>query len=268
MATTPRIVFIGWGAINSRVGALLAERQSLVEIVGIATSGRPNSPSIVPAGITLVEDTSQLAGLRPDLIVEAAGRAAIERWAPAALVAAPALLMASTSAFVDDALLARLAALAERNGSKILIPSGAIGGIDALGAAAVQNLEEVLHQVVKPPLAWKSTRAESLVDLAGLKERTVFFSGTARQAADQYPQNANATVVTALAGIGLDKTRVELVADPTISINGHRIVARGDFGRMEIVLENNPLKSNPKSSELTALSLVRLIEQHVKTVII
>jgi aspartate dehydrogenase len=92
--------------------------------------------------------------------------------------------------------------------------------------------------------------------------------GTAREAAGLYPQNANATVVTALAGIGLDRTRVELVADPAFRSNGHRIMARGEFGRMDITLENNPLPTNPKSSELTALSLVRLIEHQVNVVVI
>ena len=75
---------------------------------------------------------------------------------------------------------------------------------------------------------------------------------------------ANATVVTSLAGIGLDKTKVELIADPAARLNGHHITAQGGFGRMSIMLENNPLATNPKSSELTALSLVRLIEQQTR----
>lgn len=112
------------------------------------------------------------------------------------------------------------------------------------------------------------TPAEQLIDLARLTERKVFFSGTAREAACQYPQNANATVVTSLAGVGLDRTRVELVADPTWRTNGHRISARGAFGRMEITLENTPLAGNPKSSELTALSLVHTIENQVGRLIV
>lgn len=181
-------------------------------------------------------------------MVEAAGRGAIEHWAPAALAASPEMIIASTSALSDDALLRRLMTIAEQHGSRIMVPSGAIGGVDALASAAVLGLHEVVHQIVKPPVAWKGTPAEKLIDLDALSERKVFFSGTAREAAGQYPQNANATVVTSLAGIGLDKTRVELVADPASRINGHHIVARGAFGRMEIVLENNPLATNLKSS--------------------
>jgi aspartate dehydrogenase len=268
MEKRARVVFIGWGAINMRVGALLAQRNSAIDIVGVATLDTPEARASIPSGIGFLGSCDQLAGLKPDIVVEAAGRAAIDQWAGAALAAAPAMIIASTSAFCDDALLPRLAAIAEDHGSRILVPSGAIGAVDALASAAVLGLDEVMHQIVKPPVAWTGTPAEKLLDLARLTERQVFFSGSAREAARQYPQNANATVVTALAGVGLDKTRVELVADPAFRTNGHRIVARGGFGRMEIVLENNPLATNPKSSELTALSLVRLIEHQVNVVIV
>ena len=190
-----RAAFIGWGAINVRVGALLAQRNAAVEIVGIATIDTPENRAAIPREVHFLAAPSELASLRPDLVVEAAGRAAIDMWAEAALLAAPAMIIASTSAFCDDALLARLTAVAEQHGSRIFIPSGAIGAVDALASAAVLGLDEVTHQIVKPP-------------------------------------------------------------------------ARGAFGRLEILLENNPLATNPKSSELTALSLVRLIEHQTKMVIV
>jgi aspartate dehydrogenase len=260
--------FHRWGAINSRVGALLAERRTPVEIAAVATIDTPEARASLPRGVPFLGSADELSALEPDLVIEAAGRAAISQWAPAALAVAPAMVIASTSAFSDDALLAWLVELAERNGSQIEIPSGAIGGIDALASAAVLGLDDVLQQIVKPPLAWKNTPAERLIDLDRLEKREIFFSGSAREAAASYPQNANATVVTSLAGIGLDKTRVEMVADPAITMNGHRIVARGEFGRMEITLENRPLATNPKSSELTALSLVRKIEHRIKRLVV
>jgi aspartate dehydrogenase len=263
-----RAVFIGWGAINSRVGALLAARNTAVEIVGIAAIDTPENRALIPLGIRFLTSPSELAALRPDLVIEAAGRAAIDVWAEAALAAAPTVIIASTSAFCDEALLARLLDVATQHGSRIFIPSGAIGAVDALSSAAVLGLDEVSHQIVKPPIAWRGTPAEKLLDLESLNHRTVFFSGSAREAASHYPQNANATVVTALAGVGLDKTRVEMVADPAVRINGHRIMAVGAFGRLEILLENNPLATNPKSSELTALSLVRLIEHQANAIVI
>lgn len=263
-----RAAFIGWGAINSRVGALLAQRHAAVDIAGIAALDTPENRAAIPPGARFLTSPDELAALRPDLVIEAAGRAAIEVWAEAALAAAPAMIVASTSAFCDEALLTRLMDVATRNGSRILIPSGAIGAVDALTSAAVLGLDEVTHQIIKPPIAWKGTLAERLLDLPGLRERTIFFSGSAREAASHYPQNANATVVTALAGVGLDRTRVEMVADPAVRINSHRIKAQGAFGRLEVLLENNPLATNPKSSELTALSLVRLIEHHTNALVV
>ncbi|MGD9921529.1 MAG: aspartate dehydrogenase [Pseudorhodoplanes sp.] len=263
-----RVVFIGFGAINSRVADLLRTRNAPVDIVAVATKDDPVERARIPGGVPFLAAPSDLAALRPDLVIEAAGRAAIDAWAPAALAAAPRMIIASTSAFCDDVLLPRLAEIAERHGSRILIPSGAIGGIDAVAGAAVLGLDAVTHRIVKPPVAWKGTPAEKLLALASLHERTVFFEGSAREAASLYPQNANATVVTALAGIGLDRTRVELIADPAVRLNGHTITAEGASGRMTITLENNPLATNPKSSELTALSLVRLIEQQTRPVMI
>jgi len=261
-----RVVCIGWGAINLRVADLLARRGRPIDIVGVgvANAGRDRPP--LPAGAAVVTAPDQLAALAPDLVVEAAGRKAVAQWAPAALAAAKTLIVASTSAFCDDALLPRLTEIADRHGSRIVIPSGAIGGIDALAGANVLQLDDVLHQMIKPPLAWKGTPAEQRFALATLTAPTVVFSGSAREAASQFPQNANATVVTSLAGLGLDRTRVELVADPAATRNAHRIVAAGAFGRMEILLENLPLATNPKSSELTALSLVHLIERQTETV--
>src|SRR5262249_54980997 len=169
------------------------------EIVGVATIDTPEARAAIPKHIPFVGDPARLAELAPDLVVEAAGRRAIDQWAPTALAHAKAMIIASTSAFVDDALLPRLQAIAEQHGSRILIPSGAIGAIDAIASAATLGLDEALHQIVKPPAAWKSTPAEKLFDAATLTAAKVFYEGTARQAAGGDPQNANATGGTPLA---------------------------------------------------------------------
>ncbi|WP_244549113.1 aspartate dehydrogenase [Bradyrhizobium canariense] len=247
MRSPLRLAFIGWGAINARVGEILTGRQTPVKIVGIAIR-TPEARAMPPFGASFLSSPEELIALKPDLVIEAAGRAAIAQWAPAALAAAPAAIFASTSAFADDGMLVWLTELVERHQSKIEVPSGAIGGIDALASTAVLGLDDVLHQIVKPPRAWKATLAEQVLDLDGLANATVSFSGSAREAAACYPQNANATVVTSLAGIGLDRTRVEMVADPAADMNGHRITAHGAFGQMEIALQNRPLATNPKSS--------------------
>ncbi|CAH1677582.1 L-aspartate dehydrogenase [Hyphomicrobiales bacterium] len=262
-----RLALIGWGAINRRVAELLSERnENDITIVAVAVRN-PAAAGDVPAGAKLITNPGELAGLDLDLIVEAAGREAVGIWGEAALRHAPAFAVASTSAFCDDALLARLIAAAETSGSQILLPPGALAGIDGIAAASLLPLDEVVHRIVKPPQAWRGTTAESLIALDTLTEATAFFAGTAREAASRFPQNANVAVISALAGIGLDRTRVELVADPAAGGNGHQLSARGAFGKLDIAIENRPLASNPKSSEMTALGLVRLIENRVRPLV-
>lgn len=264
-----RLVLAGWGAIGRRVAELLAERAtSDVQIVGIGLRAGAAVPADIPAAAIPVFGPDRLAALSPDLVVEVAGRAAVPDWGFAALGAGADFAPASTSALTDAALLARLVAAARSAGRQILIPPGALGGIDALAAASRLGLALVRHEIVKPPKAWAGTEAESLCDLGALTAPIVFFEGTASAAAERFPQNANVAVITALAGLGLERTRIALVADPGAARNAHRITATGDFGTLHMAMENRPLAGNPKSSELTALSLVRLIENRVAPVVI
>jgi len=258
-----RLVLVGWGAIGAEVARLLQARKASVDLVAVAVRDAGHS---LP--YPLITDPSQLAALSPDLVVEAAGRAAVMPWGEAALAAGADYAPASTSAFAEDGNLDRLLALARQHGRQIVIPPGAVGGMDALSAAARLPLATVTHEVTKPALAWQGTEAETVCDLANLADLHCFFEGSAREAARRYPQNANVALITALAGLGPDATTLRLIADPAASGNRHRIIASGDFGRMEITLDNLPLAHNPKSSALTALSLVRLIENRASPLVI
>jgi aspartate dehydrogenase len=259
-----RIALIGWGAISRRVAELLASAQDARHVVIVAVGARSTSRAQgIPAGAVLVTDPAQLTELDLDLVVEAAGREAVGIWGEAALRSAPAFAIASASALTDAALLERLLATAETCGSQLILPPGALAGVDAIAAASALPLDEVVHSIVKPPAAWRGTPAEGMVTLDELSASITFFTGSAREAASRFPQNANVAVISALAGIGLDRTRVELVADPAVSANCHRLSASGAFGRLNLTIENRPLASNPKSSEMAALSLVRAIRNRI-----
>jgi len=263
MSAFEAICLVGWGAIASRAAALLEERRSPVRIVAIAVRDATRSRAGIPEGASLIERPDQLAGTGATLVVEAAGRDGVEMWGRAALIAGMDFAVSSTSALVDDNVLASLLSIAEAHDARLLVPPGALGGVDALAAAGRLPVRSVEHRIVKPARAWVGTRAVAMVDLEHLTEPTVFYSNSARAAADAFPQNANVAVITALAGVGLDRTRVSLVADPGAKLNIHEILAEGDFGRMHLRFENRPLATNPKSSEMTALNIVRLIENRV-----
>ncbi|AZO80345.1 MULTISPECIES: aspartate dehydrogenase [unclassified Bosea (in: a-proteobacteria)] len=259
-----RIAIIGWGAISRRVAELLAGAQNARHVAIVAVGARSGTRARdIPVGAVLVTDPAQLAELDLDLVVEAAGRDAVSAWGEAALRSAPAFAIASASALTDTALLERLMATAEACGSQLILPPGALAGVDAIAAASALPLDEVVHSIVKPPAAWRGTPAEEMVALDTLTVPATFFSGSAREAAIRFPQNANVAVISALAGIGLDRTRIELVADPGIAANCHRLSVSGAFGRLDVTIENRPLAGNPKSSEMAALSLVRMIRNKV-----
>lgn len=257
-----RVALVGYGAINKRVAHLLIERNSEVDVVAVATrSGRDAS---LPKGAVPLASVKELAAVEADIVIEAAGREAVVDWGEAALDCGASFAVSSASAFVDDALFWRLRDLASSRGAQILISPGAVGGIDALAAAGRLGLNRLTHTIAKPPSAWKGTPAflEEVPDGG-----TVFFSGSAREVARRFPANANVVVVTALAsGLGLDHARVELASDPALTRNRHTIDAEGIFGRLWVNIENRPLAANPRSSELAAYALVRLVENAIADV--
>ena len=159
-----------------------------------------------------------------------AGQSAVAEHGEAVLRSGVDCLVISVGALADPALLARLRSAAQDGNSRILLPAGAIGGIDAIAAMRVAGLTSVRYRSRKPPAAWRGSPAEKMVDLGRLTQRTVLYKGTAGEAALLYPQNANVAAAVALAGLGFDATEVELVADPDAPGNVHEIEAEGAAG--------------------------------------
>ena len=195
----------------------------------------------------------------PDFAVECAGANAIREHVIPLLKLGVDVGLCSVSALVDEEVARLVRAAATAGNSQVHLFAGAVGGIDALASANLLGLDNVTMTSRKPPIGWVGTPAEQMCDLRTLLEPLVIFRGCARAAASLYPKNANAAATVALAGVGLDKTQITLVADPTVASNTHEIYACGAFGEMRFVTSNRPMFGNPKTSVLAALSAIRAI---------
>lgn len=261
------VVLIGFGAIGQailqglprtpeplrwRIGhvvvraARVAEVQALLDAAASRTGGvAAQAVSTVPSGAPCV--------------LECAGHGALVEHVLPALARGTECALLSVGALAEAGLAEQLTRAAAQGGTRLHLLPGAIGGIDALAAAARAGLDEVRYTGRKPPRGWQGTPAEAVVDLSGLRAPAVIFEGSAREAARLYPRNANVAATVSLAGLGLDATQVRLVADPGVSDNVHELSARGSFGEMQLTLRGRPLPANPKTSALTVLSALRFL---------
>ncbi|RNF38821.1 aspartate dehydrogenase [Planococcus salinus] len=186
-----------------------------------------------------------------DIVVEAATVEAAGLYLKDVVAQQKDLVVSSIGVFKDVEFLEEVKALAKAAGTHIFLPSGAIGGLDVLQSAkAAGGLEQVQITTRKSPA---SLGMES-------DEEQVVFDGSAYDAVEQFPKNVNVALVLAIAGIGVERTKVRVIVDPAIEQNTHTIEAEGDFGKMQLQVENNPMPSNPKTSLLAALSILAVLQ--------
>lgn len=264
------ILIIGAGAIGAYLVRELHRmypeaRLSCIERSDFVVGARKRLQDIAGA---VVEVYDQVPALPPgvELAVECGGHAAVTQHGEACLDAGYDLLVASVGALADQALHDRLVAAAKRNYRKLLIPAGAVAGMDGLAAARLAGIDRVRYTSRKLPVAWKGTHAETLCDLEAVTRSTEFLRTDARQAARLFPQNANVAATIALAGVGFERTEVSLNADPAAQGNTHLLEVEGPCGSMRIELRNKPFPDNPKTSMLAGLSLLRVIRNRTEAV--
>ncbi len=257
---TKKVGLIGYGGIAHDAVAVLQKSAANIQLVGaLCKPGRTVEARAALPGIGIVESLNDLLARGPDVVAEVASQSALGQFGSGILTRGVDLLVISIGALAEPKLLDDLKAAARRGRSRILLPAGAIGGVDAIAAMRLGDLHAVRYRSRKPPAAWRGTPAEKVADLDKLAARTVLYRGTAGEAALLYPQNANVAATLALAGLGFEATQVELVADPEAPGNVHEIEVEGAAGRFAIQLQGKPSRSNPKTSALAALSVARAL---------
>lgn len=267
-----RVGIIGGGSI-ARLFLEHIRRGDLGDAQVVAIAGRSDASrgrSLAQEyGVAFVTGSEELVAQRPDVVVEAASHEAVRDYAEGLLKQGIAVIVLSAGALCDDALRARLERAAHESGALLYVPSGGIAGLDALKAACIAGVDEVTIAVTKPAAAWKGIAyVEKLgVDLDRLREPYVLFEGTAREGVPHFPANVNIAAVLSMAGIGFDRTRLKVVADPALKYNTHYIDIKGKSGNISIKLENVPAPDNPKTAWLacySALAALKLVKSPVR----
>ena len=262
-----RIALIGGGTIARLVleharGASLG-RFEIVALMG-RPGGAPRARELAREfSVKYVENVGALASEKPRAVIEAASHAAVKEHLVGLLDAGIAVVVLSAGALIDDALREAAEGAARRSGALLFVPSGGIGGLDALKTACLAGVDEASIEVAKPPAAWKEiayveSRGFALDDL---RSPLTLFEGTAREGVPHFPANVNIAAALSLAGIGFDRTHLAVVADPALGFNTHSIRIRGPTGSIDLRFENLPSPDNPKTAMLACFSALAALKQ-------
>ena len=255
MSDAMRAGLIGLGAIGRGVTRLVRERAA-GEIALVAALVRDTSKPRPPGGPRTVATLDELLAEGPEVVVEAGGHAALREHGPGVLRAGCDLIFVSVGALAEPGVEEELLAAARAGGGRLRVASGAIGALDAIAAASVGGLTRVTHTARKP--------ARTLLDAdeaARLTEPREVFRGAAREGVLKYPESINVAAAVSLAGLGLDRTEVRVVADPAIERNQHEIVAEGAFGALRFEIRGIPSAENARTGRLVAMSIVHALRQ-------
>ena len=196
---------------------------------------------------------------RSDMVIEAATQTALAELAPKVLGGGKNLMVLSCGGLLDRS---DWVELAQKNRCRILVPSGAIAGLDGVKGACVGPISSVTMESRKAPRGWAGAPyfEGKPIDLDAIREETLLFEGTALEACRAFPANVNVVAALALAGIGPEKTRIRIFAVPGLARNTQQITVEGEFGRLQVRVENVPTE-NPRTGKLSYLSAIAMLRE-------
>lgn len=262
MATRPpiRIAIAGLGAIGYQVAVLLDRGIPGLELAAVSAKDLKRAESRLsrfsrPVPIVELSALEKYA----DLVVECAPPALFKDIAEPFLKQGKNIVALSTSGLLINL---HLIDLAKENHCQIILPTGSILGLDAVCAAAEGNIHQVRLTTKKPPIALAKSAyfLKNKIDPNSIKAAVQIFTGTPREAAQEFPTNINVAVTLALAGLGLDKTAVEIWADPNVERNTHTIDVVSDAATFSMTIANIP-SDNPSTSKIAALSVAACLRK-------
>lgn len=248
-----KIGMLGCGTIGTFLLETLNKSNRNEKIVAIYSRNYEKTKEIATQyNATSYKTVEELLKSDLDLLVEVATIEVVKQYALQVIDHGIPLIVSSIGAFSDEDFWQQLKEKSEEKLTKVYIPSGAVGGLDLLQSAKViGGLKSVTLTTRKP--------AHSLQGAEEVTEERILFEGKAKDVIARYPRNMNVAIALSLAGIGTEKTKVRLIADPQVKRNVHTIEANGEFGSFSSQVENEPMPDNPKTSYLAALSVLSSI---------
>ena len=255
-----KVGIAGFGTIGAKVGRALDD--GLEGLTLEAVTGRDvEKTRAAVAGLKHPVDVVSPEELarRCDVIVECVPTAAFESIAIPALKAKRTLITVSAAALLRHP---EIVELARSSGGQIILATGALLGLDAVRAAAQGTIHSVTMITRKPPksLVGAPHLVENKIDVESLTAPLMVFEGTAREGAKAFPANVNVAAALGLAGVGPDRTMLQVWADPTLERNTHTIKVDADSARFEMRIENVPTPEKPGTGKITALSVIATLK--------
>lgn len=260
---------IGCGAIGSTLArAIVDGKAGEVDLVAICDIDSDRVEGLYellkePSIFISTNPKQMITHREVEFVIEAASQTAVENIAETVLDAGKNMMIMSVGALKDRIFLQRLRRLATKRQVRIYIPSGAICGLDGVKGASIEEITSAEITSTKNPKSLEGAPylISNDIKLDGLTEPRVLFEGSANDAASGFPKNVNVAVALSLVGIGVEKTRVKVVADPNATRTQHEIKVQGDFGELYVVVRNLLHPENPKTSYLAALSAIRTLRK-------
>ena len=259
-----KIGIVGCGAIGSRMARSIKKEFNKYAVVSaifdIDPAKSQNLAKEFPKSKIIKKSLQDLLK-NCDLLVEAVNASDTQDLVRRAICAKKDVLAMSVGKLLNAQALFRLA---RQYGCHLLLPSGAIAGVDAIKAASLAHIRSVTLTTRKPPFGFgkNSYVIAKGINLDKIKSETVLFDGDVDTAVKFFPQNINVAATVALASQARDRMRIRIITSPNFQTNSHEIELDGDFGRIVTRTENVVCPDNPKTSYLAVLSAVQTLKQY------
>jgi aspartate dehydrogenase len=265
-----KIGIVGCGTIGTFIAKHIdRDFKSSAKVTALCDTDREKAATLA----SLVSSKPSVVSLeslidKSDIVIEAASAGVSFIFAKKAIEKGKAVLVMSVGGILENS--RELFDLAVKNKSRIILPSGAICGLDGIKSAGIGSIKKVSLTTKKPPQSLRGAPyiENNKIDLDSITDETLIFKGSAHEAVKAFPKNINVSALLSIVGIGAKKTQVVIKTSPEYMINTHEVEVEGDFGRLVSVTENVACADNPKTSYLAALSAVaslkQFLEDHVR----